>query len=84
MCTDQSVSIVEEDFNFISQTIAAHELAHSLSAVHDELDNACLSSSRNIMAAVSQAISGSTSTNPWKFSSCSGQEINTRINIIER
>ncbi|CAG2194951.1 unnamed protein product [Mytilus edulis] len=83
MCTDQSVSIVEEDFNFISQTIAAHELAHSLSAVHDELDNACLSSSRNIMAAVSQAISGSTSTNPWKFSSCSGQEINTRINIIE-
>ncbi|VDI42692.1 Hypothetical predicted protein [Mytilus galloprovincialis] len=83
MCTDQSVSIVEEDFNFISQTIAAHELAHSLSAVHDELDNTCLSARHNIMAAVSQAISGSTSTNPWKFSSCSGQEINTRINTIE-
>ncbi|XP_052079309.1 uncharacterized protein LOC127717627 [Mytilus californianus] len=83
MCTDQSVSIVEEDFNFISQTIAAHELAHSLRAVHDELDNTCLLASHNIMAAVSQAISGSTSTNPWKFSSCSGQEIDTRINEIE-
>jgi hypothetical protein len=28
MCSDQSVSVIEEDFNFISQTIAGHELGH--------------------------------------------------------
>lgn len=82
MCSDQSVSVIEEDFSFISQTIAGHELGHSLSAVHDGVQNACSATDQYIMAAISSASTGSTANNPWIFSTCSVQEMNARLNII--
>uniref|UniRef100_K1PXB8 A disintegrin and metalloproteinase with thrombospondin motifs 1 n=1 Tax=Magallana gigas TaxID=29159 RepID=K1PXB8_MAGGI len=68
VCTTQSVSIVEDHFNFIIMTVAAHELGHSLSAEHDGTGNGCSSSDAFIMAASSSIVDN---TNPWKFSTCS-------------
>ncbi|XP_034302732.2 mucin-22 [Magallana gigas] len=68
VCTTQSVSIVEDHFNFVILTVAAHELGHSLSAEHDGTGNGCSSSDAFIMAASSSIVDN---TNPWKFSTCS-------------
>ena len=54
----------------------------SLSAVHDGDQNACSATDQYIMAATSSASTGSTSNNPWIFSTCSVKEMNARLNII--
>ncbi|KAK3083477.1 hypothetical protein FSP39_023691 [Pinctada imbricata] len=87
MCTDQSQSVVEDQFNFISHTVAAHEMGHSLGAVHDGQQNNCLASSHFIMAATSTAVNpnllqSSLVLNPWKFSSCSQVEMDTLLNNL--
>ncbi|XP_056012019.1 uncharacterized protein LOC125678701 [Ostrea edulis] len=80
VCKSQSVSIVEDHFDFIMLTVAAHELGHSLSASHDGTgSNSCNSNDAYIMSASSSVV---TSTNPWKFSSCSTKEFTTYINSL--
>nr|XP_022324371.1 location of vulva defective 1-like isoform X2 [Crassostrea virginica] len=68
LCTDQSVSVVEDHFNFNLLTTAAHELGHSLGAVHDGDNNTCTSADAYIMATTSIPVDNQ---NPWKFSICS-------------
>ncbi|XP_061165074.1 A disintegrin and metalloproteinase with thrombospondin motifs 16-like [Saccostrea echinata] len=73
VCTSQSVSIVEDNFDFVILTVAAHELGHSLGAVHDGAD------SSYIMAA---SASPPQNTNPWKFSTQSTNSFTTYINSL--
>ncbi|XP_069111724.1 uncharacterized protein [Argopecten irradians] len=82
ICSPASQSVVEDQFNFIVETTAAHELGHSLGAKHDGVDNICLPSNAHIMAASSVAKTGSQARNPWVFSLCSANEIGTYINSI--
>ncbi|XP_063412867.1 A disintegrin and metalloproteinase with thrombospondin motifs 3-like [Mytilus trossulus] len=83
LCQANSQSIVEDKFNFGILTVAAHELGHSLSALHDGTSNLCRASDSFIMTAVSQPQSNSlTASNPWKFSTCSTAYFNTYIDFL--
>ncbi|CAG2217785.1 unnamed protein product [Mytilus edulis] len=77
MCSPLSQSLVRDNFNFISQTVAAHELGHSLGAIHDGDQNVCNKSAAFIMSATGSAKLGDTARHPWIFSSCSVTEIQT-------
>ncbi|CAG2226421.1 ADAMTS18 [Mytilus edulis] len=83
LCQANSQSIVEDKFNFGILTVAAHELGHSLSALHDGNNNFCRASDAFIMTATSQPQSNPlTASNPWKFSSCSTTYFNTYIDFL--
>nr|XP_034302725.1 uncharacterized protein LOC117681592 isoform X2 [Crassostrea gigas] len=79
MCSDQSVSVVEDHFDFAVLTSAAHELGHGLGAQHDGSGNACDSDDSYIMSAVSRPVQNQ---NPWKFSTCSVNYFTTFINKL--
>lgn len=82
MCTTSSQSIVEERFNFISHTVAAHEIGHSLGAIHDGDQNRCDGSARYIMASSSSAQTGAIAHHPWEFSACTTNEFKTYIQSL--
>nr|XP_022324374.1 uncharacterized protein LOC111125153 isoform X2 [Crassostrea virginica] len=81
VCKPNSASIVEDDFDFVILTVAAHELGHSLGAMHDEYDNKCFKSDAYIMA---PSAGVPVNTNPWKFSPCSTNEFTTYINSLNK
>ncbi|XP_078322854.1 A disintegrin and metalloproteinase with thrombospondin motifs 6-like [Crassostrea virginica] len=81
LCKPNSASIVEDDFDFVILTVAAHELGHSLGAMHDEYDNKCFKSDAYIMA---PSAGVPVNTNPWKFSPCSINEFTTYINSLNK
>ncbi|XP_060070737.1 uncharacterized protein LOC132550664 [Ylistrum balloti] len=83
MCSDNSQSIVEDQFNFIVETTAAHELGHSLGAKHDGVDNNCLANNAYVMAASSSSQTGTSARHPWIFSSCSVIEINNLLDNLD-
>lgn len=79
MCSDKSVSVVEDHFDFTVITAAAHELGHGLSAQHDGVGNTCNGSDFYIMAPFSGPVQNQ---NPWRFSSCSVVYFTTFINKL--
>ncbi|XP_061165278.1 uncharacterized protein LOC133174219 isoform X2 [Saccostrea echinata] len=81
LCTTQSVSVVEDHFDFNVITIAAHELGHGLSAAHDGINNSCNGNDAYIMAATSVPMDNQ---NPWKFSICSTNYFTSFINKLNR
>uniref|UniRef100_A0A8W8KVH0 Peptidase M12B domain-containing protein n=1 Tax=Magallana gigas TaxID=29159 RepID=A0A8W8KVH0_MAGGI len=81
MCSDESVSVAEDHFNFDLITTAAHELGHGLGAEHDGTGNSCNSADSYIMAAVSGSVQNQ---NPWKFSTCSVNYFTTNINKLNQ
>lgn len=85
VCTDSSQSIVEDGFNFIMITVAAHELGHCLSAEHDgESGNSCSFSDQYIMAASSSPqTNAATATHPWIFSTCSTTYFSNYIDALD-
>ncbi|CAG2233331.1 unnamed protein product [Mytilus edulis] len=85
VCTNIGQSIVEDHFNFVMLTVAAHELGHSLSASHDGEGNGCSFSDAYIMASSSspQTPGSAIATNPWKFSSCSSNYFTAYIDTLE-
>ncbi|XP_063418817.1 A disintegrin and metalloproteinase with thrombospondin motifs 7-like [Mytilus trossulus] len=67
-----SVSIVEDNGGFQNVGTAAHELGHSLGALHDGEKNECQSSDRYVMAtSTNQTIPVEKRINQWQFSRCS-------------
>ncbi|ESO93031.1 hypothetical protein LOTGIDRAFT_162054 [Lottia gigantea] len=71
MCTKNSTSIVEEYFTGRTDQIAAHELGHSLNAVHDGDVRGCSNDDSYVMAASSYFPDDKKKSNPWIFSECS-------------
>lgn len=67
-----SVSIVEDNGGFQNVGTAAHELGHSLGALHDGENNHCQSSNRYLMAtSTNETIPVEKRINQWHFSKCS-------------
>lgn len=83
ICQPESISVVEESLNFISHTVAAHELGHSLGAKHDGNENTCRAYDHYIMEATSSAQGGSKAGNPWRFSSCSKNEMENLLSTLD-
>ncbi|XP_076089309.1 uncharacterized protein LOC143059659 [Mytilus galloprovincialis] len=83
ICSVQSQSIVQDEFNFIIITVAAHELGHSLSAQHDGYENSCDVNGAYIMASSSSPQQGTTATHPWIFSTCSTDYFRSQIDELE-
>ncbi|CAC5377814.1 unnamed protein product [Mytilus coruscus] len=84
ICGTLSQSIVEDAFNFIITTVAAHELGHSLSALHDGTSNSCSSTDAYIMAPSSGPQQASSkAANPWTFSTCSTDYFTSQIDTLE-
>ncbi|KAK3082599.1 hypothetical protein FSP39_000159 [Pinctada imbricata] len=81
ICTTNSQSVTEENLYF-SATIAAHQLGHSLGALHDGEGNGCSGNDAFIMAASLGGQTEATASNPWKFSSCSTQYFTSLINTL--
>ncbi|XP_062576119.1 uncharacterized protein LOC134238008 [Saccostrea cucullata] len=70
-CTASSNSIVEDHFDAIIATVAAHELGHNLGAAHDGDGNSCLADDKYTMSPSSGGVTDSRAINHWSFSSCS-------------
>ncbi|XP_052079842.1 uncharacterized protein LOC127718000 [Mytilus californianus] len=83
VCSENSQSIVEEAFDFVVITTAAHELGHCLSASHDGSGNLCSPSDAYIMAASSMPQQGATAAHPWIFSSCSTEYFTSYIDQLD-
>ncbi|XP_056017072.1 A disintegrin and metalloproteinase with thrombospondin motifs 3-like [Ostrea edulis] len=79
VCKSRSVSIVEDHFDFIMLSTAAHELGHSLGASHDGLGNNGCKDEHYIMSSRASVVE---TTNPWKFSSCSTKEFIAYIDSL--
>lgn len=80
LCSSQSTSVVEDKFNFIAMTTAAHELGHSLGALHDGVSNTCNGNDNYIMASVNSVRADPLlGQHLWQFSSCSVQEFKSYI-----
>lgn len=85
-----SVSVIEDRGGFQSSHVVAHELAHSLGAVHDGDSGAerCKGEDKYLMSASSQQVadgqSDVTKQNPWYMSVCSAESIKRRISEVER
>ncbi|GFO39684.1 A disintegrin and metalloproteinase with thrombospondin motifs 1 [Plakobranchus ocellatus] len=84
--TGQSVSVVQDLGGFQSVHFVAHEVAHSLGALHDGEPGAgaCTGEDQYLMAPVSLQKSEGDLTNdrsdhPWYLSSCSAESIKTVI-----
>ncbi|XP_046553733.1 A disintegrin and metalloproteinase with thrombospondin motifs 19-like [Haliotis rubra] len=72
----RSVSVVEDHAGFQSVHSATHELAHSMNATHDgDDDPSCSSRDRYLMAGQPVEPTELTKANPWRFSSCSMQQM---------
>ncbi|BFZ21326.1 hypothetical protein BsWGS_24365 [Bradybaena similaris] len=75
LCTEFSLSICEDSFTGSLGGVAAHELGHSLSAVHDMETtgpNACSDKDQYVMSTVfSSPVPAGNEGNPWRFSPCS-------------
>ncbi|XP_062566699.1 serine-rich adhesin for platelets-like [Saccostrea cucullata] len=80
VCSEGSISLVEEKFDLISYTVAAHELGHSLGATHEGVGTNTCPDEGYVMSAVSRP--HDKSTNPWRFSSCSVSQIANYINSL--
>lgn len=72
LCTESSVSVIEEYFTATSGAVSAHELGHSLDADHDSNYRTCSDSTNNVMSTVASFPTAvEKASNPWKFSPCS-------------
>ncbi|XP_052080096.1 uncharacterized protein LOC127718169 [Mytilus californianus] len=83
ICGLKSQSIVQDGFNFIIVTVAAHELGHSLSAKHDGDGNSCDMNGAYIMGSSSSPQQDTKATHPWIFSTCSTDYFTSQIDALE-
>ncbi|XP_064597481.1 mucin-2-like isoform X2 [Liolophura sinensis] len=83
ICGQASTSISENRFDFNGATVAAHELGHSLGAVHDGDNNACQATDSFIMAPSSGLSTDATAQNPWYFSPCSVSDFRKQIDSLD-
>ncbi|KAL3885709.1 hypothetical protein ACJMK2_025755 [Sinanodonta woodiana] len=81
MCTDRSVSLVEDSMYIYTANTIAHELIHSLGANHDGDGNMC-SAAEGLMMAPNR-VSTQDVHNEWLFSSCTVDYIKHYINQLD-
>uniref|UniRef100_K1QGA1 ADAM family mig-17 n=1 Tax=Magallana gigas TaxID=29159 RepID=K1QGA1_MAGGI len=87
MCTNWSVSVIEEKMNALTVHVAAHELGHNFGASHDGSQNAavCTATDLNLMASKMSRVTDPTKArNPWTFSACSLNSIYEYVDKLTR
>ncbi|GAB1599565.1 hypothetical protein Ahia01_000233800 [Argonauta hians] len=82
ICTNDSVSVVQDRMDFSTITMATHQLAHSLGAHHDGDLNPCRSEHHYVMSGDSVTVSDMALRNMWNFSSCSTNSVVKNINRL--
>jgi len=75
-CTPLGVSLNENTKHANLGWIAAHEMGHSLSAVHDSNTGSCKNEDQYTMSAFVGEPKPANDGNPWKFSRCSIDKFN--------
>ncbi|RUS82698.1 hypothetical protein EGW08_009535 [Elysia chlorotica] len=83
LCTNGSVSLIEDKGAYQSENVAAHELGHSLGSNHDGDDNACKPADRYMMSPKTFPQKDSNLLHPWQFSTCSSDAIAAYIKSLE-
>ncbi|XP_076088154.1 A disintegrin and metalloproteinase with thrombospondin motifs 7-like [Mytilus galloprovincialis] len=84
ICGVYSQSLIQERFDFIVITVAAHHLGHSLSARHDGEQNSCNGTDGYIISdSNSPQQDPNKATNPWKFSTCSINNFTLKIDALD-
>ncbi|XP_014777755.1 A disintegrin and metalloproteinase with thrombospondin motifs 18 [Octopus bimaculoides] len=79
ICSNESVSIIQERLDFSTITVATHVLAHSLGARHDGDSNPCRPEDHYIMSPKSVTLTEGSILNMWNFSSCSSNSVGQNL-----
>ncbi|XP_041362132.1 mucin-2-like [Gigantopelta aegis] len=70
-CSSQATSITQGVKSQATAAILAHEIGHSIGAVHDGSGNSCAASDGFVMAPSVGPVTSDRASNPWTFSTCS-------------
>ncbi|KAK6187013.1 hypothetical protein SNE40_006265 [Patella caerulea] len=83
MCTDNSVSIIEDDMTSTMASVAAHEIGHSFGASHDRDGAGCSDDDNYIMTTKLRYPSSNTlAPRLWQFSPCSIRKFEETLNSV--
>ncbi|KAK3785890.1 hypothetical protein RRG08_007821 [Elysia crispata] len=84
LCTNSSVSLIEDKGAYQSENVAAHELGHGLGSKHDGEDNTCKPTDRYMMSPGTFKQTDANLLHPWLFSTCSSTAIFNYIKSLEQ
>uniref|UniRef100_A0A2C9JZE5 Peptidase M12B domain-containing protein n=1 Tax=Biomphalaria glabrata TaxID=6526 RepID=A0A2C9JZE5_BIOGL len=77
-----SSSVIEDLGDYFAMFTGAHELGHSLSALHDGMSPGCQADDFYLMAPLFTWSGEAKKLHPWRFSNCSVAEITTYVETL--
>ncbi|XP_059169094.1 uncharacterized protein LOC131950905 [Physella acuta] len=84
MCSTSSISIIEQDNSGSVGATAAHELGHSLGAIHDGEEKDCLDEDNYVMSKkLTPPVDEKSASRPWLFSVCSVRAFKRFLSNLE-